>query len=278
MNKEKVIREILEQKDLREIWLFVDDILESGLTIEEIINYGEPYDGYFVDQYEAILELGADPMKLFRLNEKWYKVMMGRSKEVAQIISVYVKYGLDLSFATEWIKKNIPGRDIVKYADSFRIFNIHPEEYKQAYLYYRPFLAVWDDIVYGDVPSLITPNDIICYYSIKNIYMECILTNEIAYSGFERFVKEFAKLGGDLNLLASKFLDAYGYPEDDGKLMALASLAKYGATNVDANKIIDSLTYKAYTYKDKFSKQAVNECIREMLDGIADRPHLNKLK
>ena len=277
MDKED-IKEILQHKDLREIWLFIDEILASGLTVDELLDFGEPYDGYFEEHSDSILDYGADPMKLFLLNEEWYRAMSSLPEMLCRKFAIYLKYGLDPDYLKKWLETNISGENLVKYSDSLCQFGIKAEEHKAEYFKRYCFGAVWDDLVYGDAPDGISVDDAIEYYRIEEIAYGYNHTRTMPYSGFSNFIREFVKLGGDIEHLADKYLQAYCYPEDDTKLIALATLKNYGATNVDANKIIDALTYKSYSYKDKNAIRVINEHLFGLLRDYADALHLARLK
>lgn len=274
MGKEEITG-ILARKSVREIWLDVEDLLDSSFTIDELLELGEPYGGYFEDDCERLLSLGATPTKLFKINEHWYKQMVYQPKELAPHLMVYVKYGIDPEYIKKWIRNNVQKSFIVKYADDFRALGLQPEKYVKAYFEWHSIRTVWDNLVFKKSPSIIKPDDIIGYYSIKDIES---LFDDKPYSGCEGFIKEFIKAGGSVKKIAKKYLDACGYPEDEFRLCILATLSCYGANIIDPNKLIDALTYKAYIYKDQASIGAVNAYILEKLEGRADDAHLAKLR
>lgn len=268
------IREMLSRRDLREIYLYIEDVLDSGFTVDEIIEMGEPYDGYFMEHAEKLLSLGATPTKLFKINEHRHYALVDQPKELIPYLMVYLKYGIDPEYVTAWIEENVRKKDIVKYSDAFRGLGIKPEKFIKEYLKQKSFKEVWDDILFGNLPDIINPNDAIDFYDIREIEHQFKHT-----STCENFIKHFVRVGGSVQKLAKKYLETFkGYPEDESRLITMATLSYYGATNIDPNKIIDALTHRAYSYKDQSSMEAVNAYIYEKLKDKADETHLAKLK
>lgn len=285
------VKKLTGYRDLREIWLYVDDIISSGIDIDEVLELGEPYPGYFDEHSETILNLGADPLKLFKSNEAWYKVQTSRPQDLAEKFAIYIKYGLDPCIIVEWCKIYIEPYRFIVFADEFKALGLDPRDYIPEYLKRFCFSLVWDNLVYDESPYLITPDSVVSFYAFETIERSVKRADNASrnrdrgafagskcYGGLPRFIEEFVKLGGTIDLLADKILDHYGYPEDEDKLAALAHLVKFGATKVDANKIIDSLSYKAYAYKDKRSIAKVNKYFCDVLEGHADSAHLVKIR
>ena len=143
------------------------------------------------------------------------------------------------------------------------------------YLRGKGLIEAWDDIYHG-IPPKVTPEE----------FVECFDIDEIDYafrhigseysSGLALFIEEYAEVG-DIELLAQKVLQSYGYPEDEDKLIALATLVEKGSEIIDPNKIIDALTYEAYSYKDMQSIVVVNQLFYDKLQETADEEHLAKL-
>lgn len=273
------IRKNLRNLDKKEIWICIDAILDSGISMDELLDCDEPYDGYFSSHYKKLLSRGATPMKLFELNEEWYRLMTSRPRELVEVFSTYVDYGLDAEFAKDWLEANLRGEYFVTMADYFEPLGIDPKKHKTEYLERYCFGIVWEDIAFDNLPTdIITPNDAVEFYSADSILKEIAKFSGNTNESFERFVKTFNLKGGDIDLLAEKILVAYGYPEEEEKLASLATLLYYGASNIDANSIIDALTYKAYSYKDKRSIKKVNKYFYDRLQGYADEAHLKKIR
>ena len=131
----------------------------------------------------------------------------------------------------------------------------------------------------GMLPTWVTPDDVVKHFTIRDIRTIFRGQNSNGYFGLGVFAYEFAKVGGDIDLLADKAIAEMGYPEDEDDLMALAVMKMHGAKNIDANKIIDSLTLKAYYYTDPESVRKVNEWFYDiLLDHLDDahKAHLRK--
>lgn len=268
------IVKILCEKNIRDIWLNVEDVLKAGVTADELLDLGEPYGGYFVERAETILSLGASPKKLFDINEGYYVFITNQPKELIPELSKYVEYGLDPEFIIDWVKIHVSALGIVENAEGFRSLGIHPEDYIQAYLDYFNFGCLWDEVMFGNLPNIISLKDVIEYYTVKEIEKQF----HGSHYGCEKFIKEYKKVGGDINVLARKFLVHYGYPEDEYVLMILALLLQNGAIRIEADRIIDALTYQAYIYKDSASIKATNERFREILKGHVGTARLAKLE
>lgn len=95
---------------------------------------------------------------------------------------------------------------------------------------------------------------------------------------FVEHYKTLLQYGASPSLLANYLISRNGYLEEESYLFALAELCAKGATNADANKIIDSLTYKAYAYRDDESIREVKKMFYAVLKDVAEDNHLRKLK
>ena len=276
MRKKKSLNSnIVSHMDPKEIWYDIDAVISSGVSIDDILKIGEPYPLHFVDHYEKILDLGADPMWLFKHNEPWYAVRSEWAEELANTLEVYVEHGLSVEFAKSWLLDHICFEHVLPNAKAFKFFGINARDYIDEYLEHSQDSCICN---IGSLPEPITPDDVVRHFSIKEIRACYESISGYRYRGFDAFVYEFAKVGGDIQFLAAKFLKEMGYPEKEEYLMALVLMRDKGAAEVDANKIIDSLTIRAYAYKDVESIKSVNLWFYDMLLDYADEAHLAKLK
>lgn len=260
----------------RSIWQHIEDILESGFQIDEILDLGEPCCGYFSSHLKEILDLGANPIKLFYLIEDQFP--QDDPLEVIKTLTVFLKHGLERKVIARWIRTNFKKEDIVLYGKYLLDFGINPERYKKYYLESKGFVKIWDEIVFGDPPDTIKPDDVIRFFSLGEVEKAFTGLIGIEYNGTSIFIKEFKDAGGTIDFLADKALREYGYTEDEEKLSFLATLVREGSTLIDPNRIIDSLTYRAYAYNDPISIGRVNAFFHRELQGYADEKHLAKLK
>lgn len=96
------IKEIVNRMSLLDVWNNLGCILSSGLDIDYLLELGEPQDGYFAENSRRLLNIGADPQKLFQINEEWYLNWVACPEEMNTIIGQYRQYGLDEKFIKEW--------------------------------------------------------------------------------------------------------------------------------------------------------------------------------
>lgn len=195
------LQEYLSHTNIREIWIDYEDLLSCGLTIDELIDLGEPYELFFADHYKELLDQGADPEKLFKLNEPWYRFRAEWPIDLAEIFMVYAKHGLDVKKIRQWFKDNIYHGYFVAYSDVFSIFGINPKKYVKPYLYRFGFGDAWNEAVYGENP-VVSPEAIVKYFSLDDIerHFRCVGSNLL------QFIDEYFEINGDPELLFNKFL------------------------------------------------------------------------
>ena len=97
------IKYLVDHMEPREIWENLDGILSSGISIDYLLTLGEPYDGFFFTNSNQLLNLGADPEKLFKVTET--DLMSIDSKiQLKNLLEKYIDYGLNQKFAENWAK------------------------------------------------------------------------------------------------------------------------------------------------------------------------------
>ena len=270
---------LLENYSPREIWAHLEEFLKQGYDINDIIEIGPPYASYFVDNHKKLLRLGADAANLFYESRSKYEGLVNHPDILVRDLKTFVDYGLDKKVAKNWLEANVKKEDIVLNYKEFKFFGIDPTEYIPDYLESHDPMRVWNQVFFGVGPKLITPEVYVNYYDINTISEAFWNQSSKTSYGFSVFIEEYACLGGNIDLLTKKIKKAYGgYPEDEDKLVVLSKLLEYGAKEIDANKIIDSLTYQAYYYQDKESREFVNNYFYRTLQEYADEAHLEKLK
>lgn len=90
---------------LTSIWRNLKEYLLID-SMDEILDLGEPYPSCFTSRFKEILERGATPLKLFKLNEEHYKLEVSCPDFYESVIKEYLKYGIDPQYITEWLAEN----------------------------------------------------------------------------------------------------------------------------------------------------------------------------
>lgn len=101
------IKIVLDHMTADEIWRNLDSIMASGVDIDYLISLGEPKPGYFAKHYCELLDLGADPRKLFEANEQWHLLRSDWFEELKDIFQDYIDYGLEENVVEEWLRRNV---------------------------------------------------------------------------------------------------------------------------------------------------------------------------
>ena len=85
-------------------------------SMDEILDLGEPYPSCFANRFREILEYGATPLKLFKLNEAYYKAEASSPKTretfYETVVKVYLNYGLSYQYIKDWMAENIVQPDM----------------------------------------------------------------------------------------------------------------------------------------------------------------------
>ena len=268
-------QKLVESMSLTDVWADIDAIVDSDININYILSLGEPYPYYFAKQYEKILSLGADPVRLFHYNEEYYKMQTSMVKDLAYALSVYADCGLGYDFAKQWILDNIPAENIVPNSVYLEPFGINPRDYVDTYLEHDYAASA---LSLDSLPYPVTPDDVVRHFSIRELKYIYAEIGGFRYDGFGAFVDNFAEAGGDIDLLVDKFLKELGYPEEKESLAALAIMKHHGTDLVDANKIVDTLTFDAFVYKDQATIKKVKLWFLDMLIDHIDTQRLTELR
>ena len=282
----KDLETIMKKYYLWQIWTNLDNYLEEGIPIDDIIELGEPYDGCFVEHCTYLLDNDADANRLFEKTKDWLKPKLADyPMEVAETLEEYVEHGVNKETAKAWLEANIRDEDFIKHAEYFADFGIDVTgNHVTAYFASKEFLDAWEGVIYYKTPNGVTAEDVVNYYGIAEIwktitqkYPEGAILSGRHYD-FPSFIIDYAEEGADIDLLAEKVLEYFdGYPEDEEKLFALATLVENGSEKVDPNKIINSLTYSAFKKKDWESMQEVKRLFYITLKDYADDAHLIRI-
>ena len=101
------IKSILDHMNPRDVWRNMNDILDSGISIDYLLDLGEPEYGFFVKNYKQLLDLGANPQKLFNKNEEWYITNASHPQDLAEVFGDFIQHGLSYGYIERWTKLHL---------------------------------------------------------------------------------------------------------------------------------------------------------------------------
>lgn len=101
------IKGVLDHMSPRDIWRNMDGILESGVSIDYLLDLGEPEPEFFVSHYKLLLDLGANPQKLFNKNEEWYITNANHPQDLAEVFGNFIQHGLSYGYIERWTKLHL---------------------------------------------------------------------------------------------------------------------------------------------------------------------------
>ena len=214
-----------------------DEFVERGVSADALVK--KCFDNDIDDdkKVEFLLEKGASAETVFELAKGLFKFNDGWPERWSKTFSILRKYGLSVNSMVDWLNSHVGDAlidDIIEY---------NPDVWKDLGVNVSDYVDLWierhgeDCIYYGfnvkELPELITLDKIVDSYSMKEIL-------EITEScGFDGFIDDYVKAGGDVNVLAKKFIDEIGYSKFD----SMFYLVFAGATNIDIEKFVNSCEF-----------------------------------
>jgi len=264
------IAKIVKMMDPMDVWINYYELIDSGAKIdihelvlklynnstdsvsakrfirrrfEEIIRRGG--DPNIVAQYfhiehpnhiTKLLDFGVSAETVFELSQDLLEQKEGSSGEIRKIFLVFHGHGLPSDSIVKWVCGHSNETLVSDIAQG------HPELWNSMGVDIDTYINAWIKecgrrhlLSTTGLPKITPPDKF-----LSGISMEQLFRNVDPEYDFDSFLEDFQNAGGDIHLLAEKFIKEIGYPSDICYLFAMESLWRRGA-RINNKKLIEVL-------------------------------------
>ena len=241
------LEELIAQLDYISVLENWDEFIRRGVSVDTLVKRCFLSIDY-CQEIESLLDDGIEVEKLFSLSNNLLEIMSDLSDFVYDIVSTMHKHGLPSTTIKEWIDAHPAPElidDIVRNTNLWRRLGINSSDYTNTWIDQKVEACFRTGII-SSLPELISPRQILDYCTMREI-IEWVRPDR-----FYAFLEgPYITGGGDIDLLATKFIDEIGYSSNFDESDLMMDLLLAGATVIDSEQFIDCIDVSLLDDYDK---------------------------
>ena len=220
-----------------------EDFVRHGIDVDTVTRYCRETISDDIEIY-LLEERGVSPNLLMNLSQR---MLLHDVDWPARIITHFLalkECGLPVVVIKRWIDGHLGNEmlcDIIENPKDWAKIGIDAEDFIDAWLEEFGCEYVNGYYLLSALPKTVSIERLIDFVPIKEF-----LDSE----DFVGFIKEFLKIGADIEILARKFINEIGYIERSARAM-LDLIAFGGATSIDLRRVVESIDVRNLDRLDK---------------------------
>lgn len=263
--------EFFNENFTKEHW---DELVARGISPDLLADrcYAD-CDIFDMANLKKALTKGVSAKKALDLIKDWLEIRKEWPEEQVEILTCLYDHGLPKADVKEWLAENarsyMEDYIVESGSDFYKKFDMADEDAVIDRWLGRYGHQYFSEYKLSDLPSTISVDRLISFFSIKEIISDC------SPCCFDDFISDYLEVGKNIDTLAQKFMDEIGYSGDPSYSGALLDLVYAGASVdiidpakyvelVDASQLNDCEASNWYDYlKDEgYDSQLISKFLR----------------